>query len=918
MTPLLLTLAVFAVFWLVGLATLTAMRADTSTLRVTLTAPALGSALILLPVFMLSEAGVAIEQIAMPLIALLVVAAMSILGYRRPRVPISALPVLAVCAIGLLLAARPMLQYGFHWIANANDDMANYTLSAQQLLHNGLLAHVDSGGLTRGTDYATVLTGQHLEGARPGTNLILATLAAITGRLPYEVFMPLIFAFNLCGVCGAGALAMQATRRTWAATIAAALIAVSPLATFGVLQQLIAQVWGLALGTSLFALLMRPEVHRERVRPLSDAAPIAVLATAIVVGYVELASILAAAYVLYLLVLGARKEIAPRVTAGLWLVIAAIAIVAVNVYLLKELSFVHDQAKISGSGSEVPLFGYALVPTALPGLLGMQAMRPLIVAPHLQLSIAVAGVLLGGALVGCLLSARRGVGAAVLLVTFLALGVVLGINSSDFGVYKLSMYVQPFLAAAVAIWIASARTSVRWALAAVTALVVVTQISTQSDYVQHSRETGELPHASASDVLPAFRSIATDARGPVVAESENPTLIKLEAEITRGRPIFFLGTNAFQKELQELPSDAYAHGAQRSFNLLNPSGQASDPFEEVVGASAALATSSCELALPTGSEIVINRRSLPEGSPGIVGAQCAAAHDLLAFVSSDLGESYYLPAHRPRVSFYQLEGDYFFPGHTLAGFGRYVLLRVLGPTVGARLELDLTTSLRHDGSNLLPPAAVVGMTRTPLPTVGRGSARVFSAPLSYQAIAGVPYLLIDLGANGQLTRYTRSGLAGAYGRSEIIDPRFLASYVRSVSLLSAAEYGRLSPPLALQSFPADLANPNLEYSGIYEDGWIGEHSYATLAGGRAADLQVRASVPVGAGKHLEVLVGGRVVASLPLAAGPLSLRVPVPASRTPRRVELRFAATVHLKPPDLRPASALLSFLGFVAPTRGG
>jgi hypothetical protein len=71
---------------------------------------------------------------------------------------------------------------------------------------------------------------------------------------------------------------------------------------------------------------------------------------------------------------------------------------------------------------------------------------------------------------------------------------------------------------------------------------------------------------------------------------------------------------------------------------------------------------------------------------------------------------------------------------------------------------------------------------------------------------------------------------------------------------------------------------------------------------------------MGAGKHLEVLVDKRIVASLPVAPGPLSLRVPVPASRSSRRVELRFASAIRLKAPDLRPASALLSFLGFVAP----
>jgi hypothetical protein len=929
MTPLLLTLATFVAFFVVGMATLAVVRADTGNLRVALTAPALGSAVMLLPAFLFSEAGVAIEDVAVPLIVVVVLTATCILAYRRPRVPAGVLPVLVVCVGGLLLAARPMFEFGFNWIANANDDMANYTLSAQQLLHHGLLAALDIKGILRGTDYATSLTSLHLAGARPGTDLLLAVLAGTTHRLPYEVFMPLVFAFNLCGVCSVGALAMQATDRKWAATVAAALLAVSPLATFGVLQQLIAQVWGLALGAALFALLMRPELHRKRARRIADGVPIAVLVTALLIGYIELASVLTVAYAAYLLVLGLRKELSLRVIGGVWLVAAVAVVVVLNAYALKELHFVQGQANIGGSGGkEVPLFGFSLVPTALPGLLGIQELRPLIEAPHIPLSIGVAGILLIGAFVGCLVSARRGVGAAVVLVVFTVLAAVLALKSSDFGLYKLFMYVQPFLAAAVAVWIASTRGVLRWALATAVALVVIAQISTQSAYVARSREPIELPHASASDVLPAFRHLAARARGPIVAESENPTLSKLEAESERGRPIFFLGTNAFFQTLLATPLQgeerakeiraSHSYAAQRSFNLLGSVSQHSDHFNEVIPASSALADQSCELAFPTGTEVVINRRSLPEGLPGIVGVSCGTARNLLAFVSSELGESYYLPAHRPNVSFYQLEGDYFFPGESLAGFGRYALFRVVGPTPNGRLELNLTTSLRHNGSNLIPPAAAVGATRTPLPVVGRGSARVFSAPLRYQTIAGAPYLLLDLGANGQLATYVRSGLAGLYSRSVVIDPRFLAAYVRNVSLIGEAEYDQLRPPQALQRFPADLGNNDLEYSGIYEDGWVGENSYVVLGGGPRAELELRAAVPEGAGKHLELLLDRRVIASVPVPAGALSVSVPVPASSSRRRVELRFAATVHLKAPDLRPASALLSFLGFVAPARGG
>jgi hypothetical protein len=187
---------------------------------------------------------------------------------------------------------------------------------------------------------------------------------------------------------------------------------------------------------------------------------------------------------------------------------------------------------------------------------------------------------------------------------------------------------------------------------------------------------------------------------------------------------------------------------------------------------------------------------------------------------------------------------------------------------------------------------------------------VYSRPLQFQVIAGQPYVLLDMGELGTLGRYANPGLQGLYATSVPVDPRVLTSHVRNISLVSDAEYARLERPRELSRFPADLEKESLEYSGIYEDGWLGEDSYAVLAGGPAADLVLRAAVPLGAGKHLDVLLNGRLVTSMPVAPGSLNVRVRVPASSAPRRVELRFGATIKLKGADGRTAAALLSSLG--------
>jgi hypothetical protein len=133
--------------------------------------------------------------------------------------------------------------------------------------------------------------------------------------------------------------------------------------------------------------------------------------------------------------------------------------------------------------------------------------------------------------------------------------------------------------------------------------------------------------------------------------------------------------------------------------------------------------------------------------------------------------------------------------------------------------------------------------------------------------------------------------------------------VRDVSLVTEGEYRRLRAPLALDAFPQALENPGLEYSGIYEDGWVAERSYALLAPGPAAELVVKGET-FGGARRLAVSVDGRLLGTRRVS-GAFELRVRGPASIRRRRVELRFSSIAFLPSPDDRPASAHLSFLGF-------
>ena len=79
-----------------------------------------------------------------------------------------------------------------------------------------------------------------------------------------------------------------------------------------------------------------------------------------------------------------------------------------------------------------------------------------------------------------------------------------------------------------------------------------------------------------------------------------------------------------------------------------------------------------------------------------------------------------------------------------------------------------------------------------------------------------------MGQAGSSPERPRHGIDNLWGESIASDPRSLTSYVRDISLVSDAEYRQLRAPTLLEEFPSALGNADLEYSGIYEDGWVGK------------------------------------------------------------------------------------------------
>jgi hypothetical protein len=924
LTPLLLTLGVFGFWWLIGVATLQLLGRDLRDTAAAVSAPIVGSAVTVIPLFLASYAGVSMHAAAPPILAILTVAAAAVVGWRRPRIARSALFVVVVCLVEAIGVGSPFFSFGFHWFANANDDMANYVLSATHLVGHGLLGPVDYLSLAHDRGFSTSLQQLHNAGSRPGADITLAALASVSGRPPRDLFMVLILAFQLLCICGAATLAMSATRRVAAAVIAAVILAIAPLATYGMLQQLLPQVWGLALAALLFALLMRRELYKAPGASPHDVVLVGLVAAAIIVVYVELASTVFAAYALFVVLLLVRGEFQVRAAARLWIPAVVMVGVLLNAYLWRELTYVQNQANSgfsgSGGGRGPDIFGYALVPGSLTGLTGLQILRPDPGAPHFGYSLAVALALTAAVIAGCLWASRRVVAPAVVVSAYAVFGVLLATQGSDFGEFKLFMYVQPFIAAAVAVWLSGLGRRALIVVGMPLLALAAAQLSTQRAYVSGSRNPVDLPHASAADLVPAFTRAYQLSTRPVVSVTDNPVLAKLEGASVGDRPLYLVSSNIFgallsvateryDKQQTRRPGNAPVSGWRtRVFRA----GHFTNPFEENVRASKLITSGTCDLVLPSGSQLVLNRRRYPEGTADLVFGSCPGPRNFLVFQNSTHGASFYSAFKvRKDVTFYQPERDVAFGHATFSGTGRYLLFRVLNPTKKVRIVLTLTETplVNH----ALPRAVVYGATRVAFRIEGEGSARVVSEPLRPKVIGGVAYVLLDLGRDGRLRHPKRTGLQGLYGRSYVLDPRYLTSYIRDVSAVTNRAAATMPSPTALAS-PADLRNPNFRYSGISEDGWVAKASYVVLAPGAATRLEFEADVLDVPHQALVVVVDGEPVYRRAVGGGHLSIGLPLPASEKARVVELKWSAARRVGVADSRILSARIERLALRRP----
>ncbi|MBI5689435.1 MAG: hypothetical protein HZC55_05005 [Verrucomicrobia bacterium] len=920
----------------VGRATLAALAWQGGVLRTWLLAPAVGLAVVLLGTMTLNQAGLPVRTLAWPLTLVLLVAAGAVFRWRRPLFPGRALrPFVVVAICSLLWTGWPHFRFNFDWLSYVNDDFVNYCLAAERFKDFGFWRAPQLEELA-GRDITQYYWFMHVPGLmRFGSELTIAWYSSLTGIKSLHIFMPVILGLGVIQLSATAALVLHRGRWRRRALFAMALLAISPLFMLGTLYQLIAQVGGVGLLLAATAILTsRLPAQRRRLFPA--IATLSLLGSGLAIFYPEVTAfaVLAAVVCTALESIRARSWPVVRLSLFLYGIVGVILLLRHNL-----LSYVFTILLQMGQGFRsvdlsLSLFPYFMIPTGLANLFGLMPLSVNYPEPYTSLAILAGAVALAAALFHAIREGLRGVPVGVLLVVQAALALKLMTSGNDFGLYKNAMFMQPALAAALAALLLRLPWS-RFTAPAAVVLAAVCCAPTALHYtgVSQGEKAGGLTEAkNASALGTRVPPVAPGTR--LLCDINNLVAAKVAAFELRGTDLRYLSRDYYQQiapiEFERL-GDTLIRFHPRFDDLMRTRRMLADRDTATVRTHNLFDTTFSAPALEFGREGktdayltldeslgLFNKLHVPPETPAtgfFKTAPAGSKRNHLVFMHTGRGNHYYL-GDRNRIAIYQQEADPYTRRQDITGMGRFLLLRVERPDTEFYLRLCASKTFMGEGhTGWSPGSRILGATDVPLAFPGNGAVNRIVGPIRPVVRDGAAYIAIDFNETPTQFLPRRSGLQALYNTKVPLDSRKLVAYGRDISALSAAEVAALERPARLQRFPQDLVFARgLEYSGIYEDGWLSPESEFVLAGAPASGIvRVRGFVPELAGIPS---LGGTLIArvgdqefTLPTAQGAFDWLLPVPAAAPTTRLRLHFLHHGRLPGDDARPAGGKLELI---------
>ena len=877
MTALLLVLGLFLYLSFVGQAVISLLKVRMGLLWSWFLAPTVGLAILIVIETRLNVWGIPVAHFGGKLTLALGVAAAGIFAWRRPKLPWRQLAPFFAIAVGYLLyVGWPALRFGFNWISYGNDDMANYCLAAERFLQHGYYALPLQTDL-EGRDYAQHYWFMHgLQQIRPGSELAVAWVASITGLRAHQVFMPTILMLSMLQIFALGAVAVYRGRHRKTALIGLFLFATSPLFGLGTLYQLIAQVAGIAILLSTAAVLLSTRYLSPRKALLGG-----LITAAMAIVYPEVSPFVALSIILFALRLRYLEPEKFNKYAFFIVGVAAITfiLIATNTYEFINTLVMQSvgsaglgaMAEINDQSGGLVLFPWTLVPSFIPMLFGLHPFGKVGVDPMISILIVVGFIFLVYTVYRAWRNVARNAPAGYLAAIMLPLGAYLFFKGQDFGLFKLAMFAQPIITLFVGQGFAHfilrgslKRRRVAWA-ALIAFFLFTTPSSFYYSYASLGTYGGGLTEVVRASELGVEFKPPTDLKyGGIESDINNVVTAKMLAQYTQGIDTRFLSRSymdnianiAVLKFLRtpnpDLGPQARIIEKLSLLRFLLPdeimTGDVPDYRVMTINKVGTSVTESNDWTetssrhLDYGDRLFVSvRRELDHFNKANPGTGWRTQNmyqyklesdvqDHLVFVHSFLSPHYYSSA-RFKAAFFQREPEPYSNGEMyFHGTGRFTLFRIINPSKNLRMIIDFSrTSLGRKREKLPDQAILAGERDYKLPFVGYGSARIVSPIFKPEYYEKEAFVTLDFADLAQPIEKEKTGLMRLYGLKYNLDDRRLVGFTRDISVITDEQYQALPRPTKISQFPADLYRyKGLEYSGLYEDGWMAKDAYLKL------------------------------------------------------------------------------------------
>lgn len=957
----LLVLTLFLLLTFVGQAVVSLLRPRLGVLWSWFIAPTVGLAIIIVIITRLNVWGIPVRTAGPWLTLGLVVASVAIFIWRRPVLPWRQLAPFFLITCGYLLyTGWPMLRFGFNWISYGNDDMANYCLAAERFLDHGYYDLPLQTDL-EGRDYTQHYWFMHsLQQIRPGSELTIAWVASLTGLKAHQVFMPSILMLSMMQIFAMGAAAIYRGRYRKVTLVAFFLFATSPLFGLGTLYQLIAQVGGIAILLASASVLI--STKHLTIRKLILAG---IITGCLAIFYPEVTPFLGLGIMLFALRLRYTNRPAfnryARFIGGAavltFLFIATNTYQFINTLVMQSVGSagLGAMTEINDQSGGLVLFPWTLVPSFIPMLFGLHAFGVVGVDPLISVQIAVGFCFLLYTIYRTIQNVRLNAPIGFLGAVMLPLGFFLFFKGQDFGLFKLAMFAQPIITLLVAQAFSHFlfNAAPHYRRRARVALVVFFGLTVPSHFYYSHASLGTYG-GGLTEVVDASRlgvgftppkELKYDA---IECDINNVVSAKMLAQYTRGWDTRFLSRSymdnianiAVLKFLRtpdpDLGPQARLVEKLSLLRFLLPpeimTGDVPDyrvmtinkTANEIEQANDWTETGSRHLSYDD-RLFVSMRRELDHfnKASSATGWQTqnmyqykleSQVKDHLVFIHSFLSPHYYSSA-RFRAAFFQREPEPISGGKLyFHGTGRYNLFKLINPSPDLRLVIDFSRTSLGDGRSKLPAnAVVIGETDYKIPFVGHGSARVITPIVKPEYFEQHPYLTIDFGEKAEPILKNKTGLMRAYGLKFNLDDRRLVGFTRDISIMTDAEYRTLERPTKISEFPNDLYRyAGLEYSGLYEDGWVCNDAYVRLGASHPGQvLYFKGFIPDTEkfrlkGVDVTISINGKPTEIVNLQAGEFTLTRLIREASDVTSIALHFSESEIYGSDDKRPMSAFV------------